>query len=101
MVSISILGLADVQYEALVRQQAEILKKQEQLMAKLTDVSAAIDRMKQAIVKEIQEVKDKIAGGGAATAADLDGVVAALDKATAEIDTISEGGVTPTPAPEP
>lgn len=105
MAFISISGLAAQQSEALLikldllfEQQWRILHNQEQLMAKLTDVNAAIGRLKDAVVKEIGEVKAKIAGGGAATEADLDSVVAALDKATADIDTISEGGAASEPA---
>jgi hypothetical protein len=71
-------------------------KEHERIMATLADVQAAITRNNEAIIKEVQEVKARLATG-AATAADLDTIVAALDQQTAAIDKISEADAVPNP----
>lgn len=99
----------------ILKQQHNLIEKENLLMATLSQVQAAIAQLKTelaaAIVKElgeiaaqIQALKDQIAAGSAATPSQLDALLADITEArttlTGQVDAIStQDGSTPTPQP--
>lgn len=88
-----------------VQNQAKEIQK---LMAKVGELIAAVQAVKDKIATEsaeiaakIQALKDQIAAGGAVKESDLDTVLAQINGLTPAIDALSESEAAPTPGPTP